>query len=122
MQVDEIAIYRAYIQAKADPDKTIIEVANELGITRSRLYETVRRIENGNVAKIRRCTEQAKLDCLWEYKYKARFEAIPKDRKGSSVSELRKLINEMFKDEFSISLISQLIGKDRSTVLHHLGK
>lgn len=118
--VDEIAVYRAYIEAKADPNRTVAEVATVFGITRSGLYDIVRRIENGNVAKLKRCTEQSKLDCFWEYKYKARFSAIPKDRKEGSVVVLRKLIGDMHKDGFSISGIAERVGKDRATVLHHL--
>lgn len=118
--VDEIAVYRAYIEAKADPKITITSVAKDFGITRAGLYEIVKRIENGNVAKIRRCTEQSRLECLWEYKYKARFQAIPKDRKPSSVNALKELINDMNKDNFPILTIAWRIGKDRSTVLHHI--
>lgn len=118
--VDEIQIYQAYLQTKERNGKTAVQVARDFGITRSGLYEIVRRIENGNVAKIRRCTEQSKLDCLWEYKYKARFAAIPKDRKATSVNVLRALIRDMHKDEFPIAQIASRIGKDRSTVLHHI--
>ncbi len=116
----DIEVYRAYILAKADPKKTVVSVARDFGITRNVLYEIVRRIENGNTAKIRRCTEKARIDCLWEYKYKARFLAIPKDRRESSVLALRSLIKEMNADEFTVSDIAARIGKDRSTVIHHL--
>lgn len=113
-------VYRAYILAKADPKKTVVSVARELGITRNVLYEIVRRVEHGNTAKIRKCTEKSRLDCLWEYKYKARFLAIPKDRKEGSVLALRALIKEMHTDDFGVSDIAARIGKDRSTIIHHL--
>jgi len=116
----DVRIYRAYVAAKADPKKTAISVAKEFNITRNGLYEVVRRIENGNVAMIRRCTEESRLDCLWKYKYEARFEAIPKGRKGGSVAALRVLISDMYKDNFPVVRIASLISKDRSTVLHHL--
>lgn len=117
---DEIAIYQAYLLTKTEGGKTAIQVARDFGITRSGLYEIVRRIEHGNPAKIRRCTEKSKLDCLWEYKYKARFAAIPKDRKEGSVVALRSLIKDMHKDKFPVAHIATRIGKDRSTVLHHI--
>lgn len=117
---DEIAVYKAYLLTKTEKGKTAVQVARDFGITRSGLYEIIRRIENGNVAKIRRCTEQSKLDCLWEYKYKARFAAIPKDRKAASVDALRLLIRDMHKEKFPIANIAARIGRDRSTVLHHI--
>lgn len=116
----DIDIYRDYVLAKSDPKLTVISVAKKHGITRNVLYDIVRRIENGNVAQLRRCTEKSRMDCLWEYKYKPRFLAIPRDRKESTVLMLRKLIREMDKDGFKVSHISTRIGKDRSTVLHHL--
>lgn len=120
--MNEIEIYKAYIEAKTDKKRTIIQVAKDFGITRNGLYEIVRRIENGNTSKIRACTEKSRLDCLWTYKYKARFLSLPNNRKESTVEMLTKIIKEMKKDKFSVSLIASLIGKDRSTVLHHLEK
>jgi len=120
--VDEIAVYKAYIEAKSDKKKTVTSVATDFGITRNGLYEIVRRIESGNTHKIRTCTEKSRLDCLWQYKYKARFMAIPNNRKEGSIELLTKLVREMNKDKFPTSQIATLIGKDRSTVLHHLEK
>lgn len=119
-KIDEIEVYRAYIRAKGDPKTTVTDVANDFMITRTAVYDIVKRIENGNVSKIRRCTENSRVDCLWEYKYKARFLAIPKDRKVGSVNALRALINDMKGDKFPVSKISTLTGKDRSTVLFHI--
>jgi len=118
--IDEIKVYRAYIEAKADPHKTVTGVAKSFNITRSGLYEIVNRIENGNVSKIRTCTENSRLDCLWTYKYKLRFDAIPKDRKESSILALRSLIKDMSIDRFNNSKISSRIGKDRATIIYHL--
>jgi len=120
MQVDYIKIYRAYIQAKNDKKKTIIQVANELGIARSSLYEIVRHIENGDITQIRKCTKQSRLNCLWEHKYKIFYEALPKNKKVQTVEVFKKLIRDMHKDGFGVSLIAELTGKDRSTVLYHL--
>ncbi len=121
--VDEIEVYKAYIGAKnSKGKKTVTSVATDFGITRNGMYEIVRRIESGNVHKIRTCTEQSRLDCLWKYKYKAWYSAIPNNRKEESIAMLTDLIKKMSKDKFSSAQIASLIGKDRSTVLHHLGK
>lgn len=123
-KIDETAIYTAYIEAKSSKwkTKTATTIAREFGISRNALYGVVRRIENGNPSKIRMCTEKSRLECLWKYKYKARFSAIPNNQKASTVEMLTTLIKEMTKDKFSTSAIASLIGKDRSTVLHHLEK
>lgn len=118
----DIEIYRDYLIAKHDPKVTISSVAVKHGITRNGLYEMIKRMENGNVAKIKQALRDARYKVYWDYKYKARFLALPKDRKPHTIIELRKLINDMAKDEFGVSKVSELIGKDRSTVLHHLEK
>ena len=118
----DIQIYRAYIEAKSDPKKTAADVARRFKITRNALYSVISRIENGSPLKLRLCTEKSRLECLWKYKYLGRFAAIPTDRKPASVAALSKLIKEMKGDDFPVLRIAALIGKDRSTVLHHLEK
>ena len=117
---NEVGIYRAYIEAKEDPKQTITAVAEKFNITRAGLYEIVKRIEKGNPSKIRICTERSRLDCLWQYKYKARFEAIPKNRNKGSIIALKSLIKDMHADDFPTLRISVSLGKDRSTILHHI--
>jgi predicted transcriptional regulator len=119
-KTDEIAVYRAYIRAKANPKAKVLDVANDFGLTRAGVYDIVRRIENGNVSKIRKCTEASKLSCLWEYKYKARYLSIPEGRTKESVEMLKVLIKDMFVDGFTAHKISSFTGKDRSTIIHHI--
>lgn len=119
-KINEIEVYQAYILAKQDPKRTVSDVANSFGITRNAIYEVVRRIEGGNASKIRKCKAQANLDCLWEYKYKARFLSIPKNREKITVEMLKNIIKEMKEDGFTVTQIARRTGKDRSTVLHHL--
>jgi hypothetical protein len=124
--INDIEIYKGWLIAKHGEKKhrkTAVQVAKDFGITRNGLYEIVRRIETGNMAKVRRCSESSRLDCLWEYKYKPRYLAIPTGRQAFSVSLIKKLIWEMYEeDKFPISRIASLTGKDRSTVIHHLTK
>lgn len=112
-------IYRAYIEAKASK-RTAKSVAVEFGISRRQLYDIVSRVAVGQVGKMNQCLEKSRLDCLWRYKYKARFQSIPKNRQGESVNALRKLIEDMNNDGFPVLQISKRIGKDRATVGHHL--
>ncbi len=121
--INEIEVYRAYIEAKsAKPKRTAMSVATQFGLSRGGLYEIVNRIENGNASMIRRCTESSRLDCLWEYKYKAQFLAIPDDRKEATIEMLTKLIKDMSADRFPTVNIAARVGRDRSTVIHHLEK
>lgn len=115
-------IYKAYLGAKNSKNMTVVSVARSFGITRNGIYEIIRRVEGGNIAKIKSCTERSRLDCLWEYKYKTRYMAIPKDRKEVTVDALIKIIKEMSADKFPIARISRHLRKDRSTILYHLEK
>ena len=54
------------------------------------------------------------------FKYQPRYLCLPKNREASTITELKKIIKEMKKDKFSIAKITELIGKERSTIIHHL--
>ena len=112
-------IYRDYVVAKA-ADRGIGDILLVHGISRSNLYDIVRRVRHGNPGKIKRDMEKARLTALWEHKYQARFLSLPKNRNASTVSELRSLIRDMAKDGFPQQLIAAHLGKDRSTIIHHL--
>lgn len=122
MSVNHIEVYKAYLEAKNDPKKTITQVAKDFGITRRNLYVLVKRIESGDTRKVKECTERSRLECLWKYKYHPLFIAIPSNQKPGSTAALGRLIKEMLKDGFSIRRISSLIKKDRATVLYHSNK
>lgn len=113
-------IYRAYTEAKADPKKKIGDVFKRFGISRGQLYEVIRRVEQGNPARIERDTEKGRLAALWEHKYKARFLALAKDRRPATIAELRSIIRGMDKDGFPQTRIATLLKKERSTIIHHL--
>lgn len=117
---DSVKIYKAYIEAKANRTPTITDLAKSFGITRNALYMKVKEVETGKTKKIEKCTEQSRLECLWKYKYETIFKTIPRDRKASTVERLRKMINDMAKDGFDVTLIARKIKKERSTVIHHI--
>lgn len=119
MKPTDSQVYYAYIEAKRTGKKTAIQVARELGITRDCLYKTVTRVALGNQKQIKICTEEYRMDCLWRWKYRARFLAIPKTRQRFVVDMLKKLMRDMKKDKFSESDISRFTEKDRATVRHH---
>lgn len=112
-------IYRDYVVSKAS-DRGIGDLLLKHGISRSNLYNIVGRVRDGNQSRIKRDVEKARFAALWEHKYQARFLSIPKNRNAETVVELRALIRDMQKDGFSQLLTSTLLGKDRSTVIHHL--
>lgn len=112
-------VYRDYIEADA-ADRGIGDVLLKHGISRSHLYDIVRRVRHGNPGKIKRDMDKARLTALWEHKYQARFLSLPKNRNAETVVELRALIRDMNKDKFPQQQIATLLGKDRSTIIHHL--
>ncbi len=117
-KLTDLEIYRAFLEAK-EAGK-VSELPKKLGITHWRLYNVIDRVKNGDKVKIRRCTTLGRLECLWQFKYKTRYLALPKNRKASTVTELREIIREMKADEFPQATIGRLMKKDRSTIIHHL--
>lgn len=112
-------IYRDYMEAK-EGVRSISDVLLKHGISRSNLYDIIRRVKHGNPGRIKNDTERGRLAALWEHKYKARYLSLPKNREAGTVAELRDIIREMDAEGFPQMQIAALIGKDRSTVIHHL--
>lgn len=114
-------VYKDYINAKLK--KLPIEsVYTKHKITKQGMYFIIRKIENGNVPQIKLCTERSKFLCIWEHKYKLRVELLPNNREGGTILLLKKVIAEMKEEGFKPKMIASLIGKDRTTVIHHLRK
>lgn len=118
-KVNDIKIYKRYLEVKCAGGR-IGDIMGEFGISRSTLYDVIRRVQNGDNAALRRCMTQSRLDCLWNHKYKTRFLALPKDRTMDTVNELRGIIFGMKEDGFPIQHIANLLGKERSTIAHHI--
>lgn len=115
---NHLQIYKEYINRP----KTVSlqQLAKKHNLTRAGLYYIVKKIEGGDEGKIKRCTEQSRQACLWEYKYKNRYNAIPKGRGAESMKQLKRLILEMKNDKFSMSMIAHFLKRDRTTILSHL--
>lgn len=111
-------IYKDYIEKPKD--KTVQDIANKHGITKAGVYHVIHKIERGEVSKLQKCTEQSKQACLWEYKYKLRYEVMPKNRKPETVKLLKRLISDMQKDNFKVGMIAKFLKKDRTTIIHHM--
>ncbi len=112
-------IYKAYLQVKAEPGKKVKDLLVRFKISRQALYDAVWRVQRGNPAGVKRAVEKARLEAVWEEKYKARYGVIPRDRRASTVAELKRLIRAMRKDRFTPTLIAKKLGKDKSSVRHH---
>lgn len=96
------------------------DIAKKHGIAKSGLYHVIKTVEKGNLSKITRCTKRSRLLCLWEYKYKRRYNLIPKSRKPEAVKVFRKLVLDMTKDGFKSTDIAKYLSKDRTTILYHV--
>ncbi len=114
-------IYKKYLEIKEKRGR-VGDLLAEFNISRGSLYDIIRRVQNGNTGALRRCLNINKFECVWKHKYKARFLALPKDRTITTVKELQKIILGMKTDEFPIYIIAEKLGKERSTILHHLSK
>ena len=118
---NDVHIYKAYLKTKETKGR-IADLLYEFGISRAHLYNIIERVRNGDTNALRRCMEDGRFECLWEHKYRARFLALPDDRSATTVKELQEIIWGMKADEFSIAMIAEKTGKERSTVLYHLAK
>lgn len=117
--IDDIKIYQRYLEIKAVKGK-VNAIFKEYGISRQTLYDAIRRVQNGDGAALKRCLTASKFECLWEYKYQARFLSLPTNRKVSTINEFRSIISDMKKDGFPASLIADKLKKERSTIFYHL--
>jgi predicted transcriptional regulator len=113
--------YRAYIETK-NSNGSVVDLCKELGTTRTTLYEAIKRVKFGDTKAILRALSVARCDILWEHKYKARFLSLPENRKAGTVEELKELIKDMNTDQFTEMMIAKRLGKNRTTIRHHLGK
>jgi len=121
--IDEIKVYKEYIKAKRAEGYSVVKLCEKLNISRSSLYELVKRIEKGDKFQLERCMKITKFDCIWEHKYKRRFIIISDNRKEKEYPEqLRVLIVDMDKDGFGLREIARRVMKDVHTVSYHLNK
>lgn len=119
--MNDIKIYKRYLEIKKNKGK-VGDIFSEFSISRQTLYDVIRRVETGNTKALRRCMNLGKLECIWEHKYKIRFLMLPKDRSATTVKQLQKIIFQMKDDGFPIYLMADKLGKERSTIIHHLAK
>lgn len=119
--LNDAKIYKEYLSRKAYK-KTALDVAKNNKITRNTLYRVVKRVEQGDVHRIKLCKKEANFDCLWTYKYQVRAGAIPRDRKAETIILLRRLIRDMKRDKFSTRKIALLLKKDRASILWHCSR
>ena len=120
-QERDAQFYRAYVETKNNGG-SVVDLCKELGTTRTTLYEAIKRVKFGNTPAILKALAKARCDILWEHKYKARYLSLPQNRKAGTVEELKELIRDMDKDQFTEMMIARRLDKNRTTIRHHLGK
>lgn len=119
----EIEIYIKYQDIKSgELDMTAKELAEDYDISRTHLYYIVDKVQKGDLVKLNQCTQETRLNCLWEHRYKRLYNLIPKNRKNGSIIRLQKLIIDMKEDGFTGQNIGKYLGKHHTTILHHLKK
>jgi predicted transcriptional regulator len=116
----DIQIYKEYLDRRKNRE-TVAEIAARHAISRSAVYETVRRIRFGNTSKIRRGLSKAHFNYMWQFRYKPRFLGLPEDKEEAE-RELVEIIKGMRKDGFPITQIAAKLGKQRQYVYHRIYK
>lgn len=120
----DVKIYQTYLYLaraeRSDKNAMVMRMCADFGVSRGTLYQAIRRIRDGNQAKIQKAMEDARLDVMWRYKYQPRYASLLKDRRPDTIRELRDIIRDMDANGFPQALAARLLGKDRSTIIHHL--
>jgi len=112
-------IYRDYISRTKQ--ETATDVGRRHGVERWQVHQAVKLVRDGSKHEFNECMKDIRLTCLWESKYKVRYEILKKMRKTEMViSEMRDIYHRMVKDGFTPYRIAKLTGKDNSTIRHHL--
>lgn len=117
-QETDSEIYKEFLNIKNNKSNiTVIELAKKFSISRQRLYKIVQEIEQGKTGKLNKCLAKGRLACLWEYKYKPRFDVVIKIKKTPEGKKLIKtIVLDMLLDKFNILSISEFTKLDRDTV------
>lgn len=114
-------IYRDYINR--NKTETAEDIAARHGINRRRLFEAVEVVRKGSKHEFNECMKDIRLMCLWESKYRVRFEVLDElPKKAMVISEMRDIYTRMVKDGFTPYRIAKLTKKDNSTIRHQLNK
>jgi hypothetical protein len=118
--INEVEVYKAYIKAKDTTGYSLRSFCKRLGISTTKLYAVVKRMEEGDEIQLDRCLNKNKYDCIWTYRYARRFNLILELEKDKVAKPLGKLIREMHRDGFGVRDIARRVGRDPSTVMYHL--
>jgi predicted DNA-binding protein YlxM (UPF0122 family) len=120
-EMRDFAIYKLYLESRIN-DTSIQNIANMYGITRQAVYDAIKRVRRGNVAKIRSELIKARNEILWKYQFQPMFELFPKLKRGMTNPDMRPLIVSMHKAGFPKTLIAQKLDMQRSSVDYHLNQ
>lgn len=108
-------IYKEFLNIKNKKSKlTVIELAKKFNISRQRIYQIVQDMEKGKDEQLDKCLMNGRLACLWDHRYKPRFDVVVKMKRTPEGKEIIKIIVlDMMLDGFSMLSISKFTKLDR---------
>lgn len=118
----DLAIYRAWLEAKTSKEMTVEEVCEVFGISRTALHDAIKRVKRGNQSRIRQELIQARNEILWTWQFEPMYKMFPDLRIGATNPEMGEMINKMHLAGFPKTLIAKKMQIARSTVEYHLKK
>ncbi len=118
--INEVEVYKAYLRAKGTKNYSVVALCERLRVTRSVLYEVVKRVEQGDEIQLERCLMKHKYDCIWKHRYFRRFSSFSEGKGEGYKQQLKKLIKDMHKDGFGVRDIARRVSLDPSTVSYHI--
>lgn len=115
-EIKDSKVYKDFL-ATRNTTLTVIDVAKKHGISRAMVYVIVEQFEKGKNKQLDKCLLSSRLDCLWEYRYRNKFNTISVARKGESAIPLfTEIFKGMREDGFSIRAIAKYTGLDRGFI------
>lgn len=117
-EMRDYAIYKLYLESRVN-QTSVQNIANMYGMTRQGVHEVVRRVRQGNQAKIRSELVKARNEILWKYQFEPMFRLFPKLKRGLTNPDMKTLVTAMHKAGFPKTLIAKKLDMQRSSIEYY---
>lgn len=115
-ELKDSKVYKDFLKTR-NTTLTVVDVAKKHGISRAMVYVIVEEFEKGKNKQLDKCLLKSRLDCLWQYRYKAKYNTISVAKIGDSAIPLfTEIFKGMKEDGFSIRSIAKYTGLDRAFI------
>ena len=111
----KIKIFREFVESGGE---NVINIAKRNRVSARYVYRVVKEIRNGKPVG----QNEMMRELMWRSRFKTWCDAIPKNQRRNSVSELGLLVQEMSVSGFSVPQIAKLVDKHPSSIRYHISE